>query len=295
MPNSNSIQITTNYKKGVELCEKVLEMKKQGAYPFSIPDLFPDAIIPEGIKRGSLQHAIYLFYSVSLDRGRESRVVYKKCREMAELLDFSELPNLLPEYIRCFLDKNFAKPKPGKEVFGQPVKTWVENSRTLEEKFQGDPRKLKADTVEETIKNISRFRGYKEQMSWLLIKNYLRAGIWEFPLEECNIKTDRHVVRISYGTGVIEVKGAYKIRHDLLVQPLSKLYQEIIRNKKFSPIELNDAFWAIGSYCCKKNNSLYCLGNCSIGCETKPTADKKFTTLILNQDNRKNSRNLFSK
>jgi len=288
------IQTTTHYERGVEVCKKVLEMKKQKTYPFSLPDLFPDAVVPEGIKRGSLQHAIYLFYSVVLDRGRESRVVYKKCREMAQLLDFSELTNLHPNYIKGFLDKHFAKPKGEREVFGQPVRTWTENSRTLEEKFQGDPRKLKADTVKETIKNISSFRGYEEQMAWLLIKNYLRAGIWEFPPEECNIKIDRHVVRISYGTGVIKAEGS-EIRAELLVPPLSELYQRIIRANRFPPIELNDAFWAIGAYCCRENDSLYCLGNCSLGCDTKPIADKKFATLVLNRDNRRNKRNLFSK
>lgn len=288
------IKISTHYKRAVEVCESVLEMKAKKVYPFSIDDLFPDATVPEGIKKGSLQHALYLFYSVVLDRGRQSQTVYKKCRKMAKKLDFSELPNLLPEYIKWFLHENFEKPKQ-KGLFGDPVKTWTENSLALEKKFQGDPRKLKASTVSETIENISSFRGYKEQMAKLLIKNYLRAGIWDFPQEECNIKIDRHVIRISYGTGVIQVKGTEEIRHELLVPYLSDLYQKVIRNKRFSPIELNDSFWAIGSYCCKQNNALYCLGNCRIGCKTHPIGDKQFAILRLDKESRRNKNSLFSK
>lgn len=291
----NNIQTTTNYKKAVEVSRKALEMKRKKIYPFSLEDLFPDATVPNGIEPGSLKHAHYLFYSVVLDRGRESIDVYRRCRAMWQLLDFSELPNQNPSYIKWFLHENFAKPKEEKGVYANPVRTWTENSRKLEQIWENNPIKLKANTVKQTIKNISTFRGFKEQMSKLLIKNMVKAGIWDFPLNEFSIKIDRHVIRISYGTGVIEVKGTNEIRYDVLVPYLSKVYEKVTKEKEISPIDLNDAFWAIGKYKCGKKNALYCLGNCDIRCETKVLTDKQFTVLKLNQDTRRNVKNLFSK
>ena len=292
----NNIQITTHYEKAVEVSRKALKMRRKKIYPFSLEDLFPDATVPNGIEPGSLKHAHYLFYSVVLDRGRESIDVYRRCRAMWQLLDFSRLPEKDPSFIKEFLYENLAKPSEEKKrVYGDPVKTWTENSRKIEQIWDNNPIKLKADTVKQTIKNISTFRGFKEQMSKLLIKNMVKAGIWDFPLNEFSIKIDRHVIRISYGTGIIEVKGTNEIRHDVLVPYLSKVYEKVTKEKEISPIDLNDAFWAIGKYKCGKNNALYCLGNCEIGCNIKVYTKKQFTTLALKKDARRNVKNLFSK
>ncbi len=291
----NNIQITTNYKRAVKVSKTVIGMLEKKVWPFSDSDIFPDSIIPKGVKP-----AHYLFYSVVLDRGRESIDVYRRCRNMAQKLDFSELPNQNQSFIKWFLHENFAKPKEKGEggtgrVYTDPVKTWTENSGKLEQKWENDPRKLKADTVKQTIKNISTFRGYGKQMSMLLIKNMVKAGIWKFPLNELNIKIDRHVIRISYGTGVIEIKGTNEIRQDVLVPHLSKVYGKVIKEENISPIDLNDGFWAIGQYNCRKKDALYCLGNCDIGCKTKIWTAKKFATLVLEKDARRNVENLFSK
>jgi len=290
----NKIQITTNYQRAVEVSKNVISMLEKKVWPFSQADLFPDAIIPKGISP-----AHYLFYSVSLDRGRESIDVYRRCRKMVQKLDFSELPNQDPSFIKWFLHENFAKPKEKGEggtgkVYADPVRIWTENSIRLKEKWNNNPIKLKANTVKQTIKNISTFRGYAKEMSTLLIKNMVRAGIWKFPLNEFNIKIDRHVIRISYGTGVIEIKGQNEIRHDVLVPHLSEVYSRVIKKEGISPIDLDDAFWAIGKYKCGKKNALYCLGNCELGCNTKVYTAKQFTTLKLEQDTRKNTKNLFS-
>ena len=56
-------QITANYERAVEVAKMVVGMLEQRVYPFDIPDLFPDAIVPEGIKAGSEQHRLLLFYA----------------------------------------------------------------------------------------------------------------------------------------------------------------------------------------------------------------------------------------
>lgn len=291
----NKIQITTNYKRAIDVSKTVIGMLEKRVWPFSDPDIFPDAKVPNGIEPGSFEHAHYFFGVIVLDIGRDSIDVYRKGRQMAQKLRFSELPNLSPDCIKQFIYENLAKPSEEKKrVYGDPEKSWINNSQKLKAEFENDPRTLKAETLEETTRNIQSFRGYGSQNTWLLIKNMVKAGIWEFPLTEFNIKIDRHVIRISYGTGVIEVKGTNEIRHDVLVPYLSEVYSRVIKKEGISPIDLNDAFWAIGKYKCGKKNALYCLGNCDLGCKTKVYTAKQFTTLLLKQDTRKNTNNLFS-
>jgi hypothetical protein len=287
-------KITVDYKRAVEVAKLAVGMLEKKVWPFSIPDLFPDAIVPDGIEKGSLNHARYLLYAVSLDRGRDSKTVYKKCRLMATKLDFSELPNLKEGYIRWFLERNFEKPKNPNRTFGDPVKTWVENSSRLNEKYNNDPRSIRGETVEETVKRIQEFYGYGKQTPWLLFKNYIKAGIWNFPLDQINIKIDRHATKISLGTGVIKIEGAEEIRCDQLVPQLSEVYRKVIKQEGISPIDLNDSFWAIGQYKCDLNNALYCICNCNIGCTARYWTDKKFTIIRLDGDSRRNADNLFS-
>ncbi len=288
------IQITTNYERAVEVAKAAIGMLERKAWPFSLPDLFPEATIPEGLEKGSLPHARFLFYAVPLDRGRDSKTVYRKCREMSAKLDFAGLPELQESYIRWFLRENFERPKDPKRTFGDPVKTWVENAEKLQREYENDPRKLKAETVEETLRRIQEFRGFGTETPWLLFKNYIKAGIWSFPLEQINIKIDRHAIKISVGTGVIRIGGAEEIRYDQLVPALSEIYRKVIRQERISPIELNDAFWAIGQYKCGENNALYCMCNCDIGCETRAWTDKQFTTIRFREDSRRNTDNLFA-
>jgi hypothetical protein len=288
------MDITTNYEKAVEVSKVAVGMLEKKVYPFSKPDLFPDAILPQGIEKGSLQHALFLFYAVSLDHGRDSRTLYNKCRQMWQKLDFTDIPEMDESYIKFFLHNNFEKPKTSDETFGDPVGTWIKNSQKLLEGYENDPRKLKSDTIEKTCKNIRKFRGFGSETPWLLIKNYIKAGIWQFPQEEIRIKIDRHAIRISLGAKVIEVKGADEIRYDILVPYLSDIYSKVIKQEKISPIDLNDSFWAIGSYRCNENNAIYCGIDCPMSCKIKPTTDRAFTTINPNKDSRENPNNLFN-
>ncbi|MDP2951556.1 MAG: hypothetical protein Q8N55_04185, partial [bacterium] len=212
-----------------------------------------------------------------------------RCGKREGFFDFKE------GYIKWFLEKNFEKPKNSEKTFGDPVGTWVYNSEKLAQEYKNDPRNLKVDTLEKTLKNMRGFKGFGKETPWLLIKNYTKAGIWQFPLEQLNIKIDRHVIRISYGTRVVVLPQEVKeIRYDAIVPPLSEVYGRVISEKIVSPIQLNDAFWAIGQYRCKENNAVYCDTDCPMKCKTKPQTDKQFTTLDLSQDTRKDFRNLFS-
>jgi len=295
------MQITTHYNKAVKVSRAAVGMLERKVYPFNLPDLFPDAIVPNRIEKGSYEHALYLFYACSLDSMRESKSVYKRVRELHKHLDFSTIHDLDKSYIKWVIDKYFEKPKQdnkGGVVMGDPIKTFIENSQRLQA-YDRDPRNIKGLTVEQTIENITKFRQYGPQKTALLLKNMVKSGIWNFSYRELPIKIDRHAIRISIATEVIEFPGKEEeeeeeVRFDLTVPYLSKLYQRVVAEQKINPINLNDAFWAIGQYLCKENNGITCALDCELGCKTRPYTDRKFTTILPSTDTRKNSRNLFN-
>jgi hypothetical protein len=134
------MKITTNYKKAVDLSKKVIGILESKVYPFNrLDSLFPDAIIPKGVKKGSVEHALYLFYSIPLDSGRESTSVYKRARKLYEMIRFSDIPNLSPEDIKWAIHNYFEAPKIGNEegkLWADPVKTFISNGEMLDENYQ---------------------------------------------------------------------------------------------------------------------------------------------------------------
>jgi len=291
------MKITTNYKKAVEVSKKVIGLLESKAYPFNQPDLFPDAIIPEGVERGSLEHASYLFYAVALDIGRESKSVYRRARELYRVMKFSDIHTLHPSYIELAIHQSFESPKErnGKRrLWADPVKTFISNGEKLDKWYQNDPRKIKKEDVKKTLEEITKFRSYGETNNALFLKNMVRAGIWNFPENGFPIKIDRHVIRISLGTGVIQVEGIEEIRFEKLIKPLDEVYKRVIKKENLSAIDLSDSFWTIGQYRCKENNAIHCAMDCPLRCKTRPRTDKQFTTIKLNDETRKNRINLFN-
>jgi hypothetical protein len=63
MSKSEAVDIGINYSRAVEISRVALEMFDRKVYPFNQPNVFPDAIVPEGVREGSLEHALFLFYA----------------------------------------------------------------------------------------------------------------------------------------------------------------------------------------------------------------------------------------
>jgi len=307
-------KITTDYAKAVTLASKLvglLNEKKEP--PFDQQDLFPDIILPKGIKHpGARGHDSYLFYAVSLDPMRESRSVYKRARQMWEKTNFNIFPLWNKQQIKEFVEENFERAKPleseksdyercplwinliknniepskktERTPIGNPAEVFFENSRRLAIDYDNQPYKIRKGSISKTLKEICKFRGYGTPKASLFLKNMVRANMWEFPTGSIPIKIDRHAIRISLGQGVISVSGADEIRYDILVKHLEKIYTSVIKNRNLSGISLDDAFWAIGQYRCGQNSLTYCEHGCKLGCKIRPITDRQFTTINLARD-----------
>jgi hypothetical protein len=185
------------------------------------------------------------------------------------------------------------------------------------------------EDIRETIDRIDEFRQYGIPKAALLVKNFVRFEIWDFDRTRIPIKIDRHLLRISLGAGVIDAQQYAKpvdwgnvskvldgaknqlikngmITEDSLphthvlrvpvpmIEALTEAYLRITRQDKIDAIELDDAKWAIGAYLCKRNDALYCVGNCLIDCEKRYPSDNNACYFFVNVDKRKSRGTLFT-
>ncbi len=317
MSESEAKQIVINYPKAVEISQSALEMQQNRDYPFNQPDLFPDAIVPLHVEKGSREHALLLFYSCVLDGGRLASVVYRSMREFSSRLNITKatagleevasksgldsIASLSREELKKLLRESFKSFGDPETSLGDPVGALYHNSRKLQEEYGGDPRNMKGASIDSTFQNIlfgkdkkRKFKQYGPGKAALLMKNYVRFGMWDFPHKDIPVKVDRHLIRMSIGSGVVELPNQFtRGRIDTLVKVLTSTYQKVTSEYNLSAIDLDDAFWAIGAYNCKFNDDIFCQTSCSLKCNNRPHLDERATWYYPHTEKRKNVDNLF--
>ncbi len=325
--------IGLDYDKAFNLCEKVLSPMYKKLPPFNGTTLFPDANVPEGIIPGSDVHAKYLFHGVSLDSRKQADEVYRVMTKVYEKIgDLSRLARLNRKEVLDLLEPHFGigvrYPKnPSSDLVG----ILMENAQRLQEEENGNPLQLlKPGDIWGTLKNIARYRDYGIPKAALLMKNYIKFGMWPFKETEAPIKVDRHVTRITLGNGIVNAesrlrvirkgdklprilstainqlirlkhlteeqykKGVRVLRASNIVLPLTRLYWQICIDKGLSGIDLDDAFWLRGARSCRKNDAVYCDTCCPIACETRYPSDNNAIWFFVDIDKRRHQDNLFT-
>ena len=299
----DDLKIRTDYARALDISQKAIAMMRERTYPFNLDQPFPDAIVPSGIKESSLEHALFLFYACNFDSSSRATVVYESMRAIASNLDLTLLPLMDPKRITEAFKPYMKKMGDPDRVLVDPIKVSYHNARKLEDEFDGDPRNLLGRTVDQTMENIcygksrksgQKFRQYGPGKAALLMKNYVRFGIWPLSPFEIPIKIDRHLLRMSVGTkAVILPEEITRGRIDVLVNILTKLYQRVTSKEKISAVDLNDAFWAIGSFLCVRNDDIGCHLNCALSCHNRPRLDERMTWYYPRTEHREDTVNFF--
>lgn len=300
MAKSETEIIRANYEKAKHVAEKIVTNVHAGVYPFDEPELFPDAIVPKGMKTGSLEHALFLFHSINVDSARSSEIVYQTFRDLVAKIPLQDLPEMNLTKLEIVLSepfKSFGNPETARD---NPIQILSHNAKKLQKEYDGDPRNLLGASVEETLRNIcygrdktDKFIQYRQGKAKLLLKNFIRFGIWPFSEFEIPIKVDRHNLRISLGMGVIE--SGDKItrgRSEKVNRVLADVYLEVTQQERISAVDLNDGMWATGKYHCIKNNSVHCEGSCKMGCKLRPRLDERASYFSMSYDVRKEANQL---
>ncbi|RLE37753.1 hypothetical protein DRJ17_05880 [Candidatus Woesearchaeota archaeon] len=269
--------VVCNLDKAIWLSKSLVEYLDGSKFQQNrLPDFEP----PKGISIGSLEHMLHLFYATIFDSLRSSEKVYSDMRRFVnafgakEILDFSYEDIIKGSEELGVLDNGI----------GKPMKALYENCKKLRNEYNGDPRNIFMGIrdVNEALARVSEFKLIGLGKASLFIKNAIKAGVAEFDnQQEMPIKIDRHVIRISYGQGVIHrlpqprdfkykgknLKSSKVIRayrSCMFESPLRKLYIMVTKQTGISQLELDDAFWAVGSLGCARKDYKACNGLCPL-------------------------------
>jgi hypothetical protein len=322
-------EVKVDFDKAVEVSKAVLDMNEKGLAPFDQEGLFPDAIVPSGVEVGSLEHALRIFYGCGLDSMRRANEVYAVVKDLADNIGgLSNLHEVRESDLIRVLENRFGIGI--QDAVDNPVETIIGNAHKLVEEYKGDPRNIRSGGVDKTTEALCKFRQIGIGKSALIMKNLVRFGMWDFSEYEIPIKVDRHVLRIALGTRIVDpvveaididwngplskalfkarevairegyysredfqTKGVDVVRGDRLRKPLKAVFQKVCQEERISAVDLDDSLWAVGSYLCGKNDALYCLGNCDVGCLDRFTSDNGACYFLIGADKRRNSEGLF--
>ena len=297
-----NIQIGINKGRCIDLVNTVLDLRADVPM-FQNPASYPDAIVPQGVKKASQKHALFLFYGCSIDAMRSADEVYRGVRSLHQEQSVVTIYKVGKRRLEKLLKKYCRNTE-----MGNIVKAVYDNSRKLKSEYENDPRNLfngfskkpNVEELKELQERIGKFYGYGPGKAALLIKNFVRFGMWEIPETFVPIKIDRHVARVCLGfEGLINFyennrkipheqykKRVGAVRVDQFNQKLQDLFLEIIDEINVSGIELDDTLWLLGSKWCYKNQYVFCKTNCPIDCYERPKSDPTTTVFFPGIDKR---------
>ncbi|MBW2996596.1 hypothetical protein KY332_04835 [Candidatus Woesearchaeota archaeon] len=288
-------EITLNKGKGIWVAKTAVKMLHDKLPPFHNPKAIPETILPIGVGHASLEQALFLFYAVSMDANRLARDLYAKVREMVADKGAKEILYMSHSELTEMIDQYMGLGESGTGGHDQPMDTFYENNQILLETYDGDPRNILNNTnsPDEVIKRLTEFRQIGKGKAALLLKNYIKVGFFTPENKyDVPVKIDRHIIKMSLGTGVVKLKGAgpgEQYRSEKIGNDLCRLYREICCEQKIDPSDFDDALWVIGSSICIKKDVARCQEACYLEPECKGIVkmEKQGSYIIVGSNTRK--------
>ena len=216
--------LNTNWNRGQRIA-KSLHRAFGSAGVFGRTEM-PEDIRPKGVRKGSIQHQLFITLTVAIDYQRDANTLWKVSRKTFEDPQTSYLfhPESLhlnpPRKIVKDMQKHGLSKKPHKDSH-----IWRTVGVTIYKKWNGEPtrflkscrwdcleilKRLKTDTHSYNGKSVADYpylRGDKIGPLWLrMLRDNVGIGKLQ-SLDRVPIPVDIHVARASLATGV--VKGTF--------------------------------------------------------------------------------------
>ncbi|MCD6134542.1 MAG: hypothetical protein J7J25_03370 [Candidatus Omnitrophica bacterium] len=236
----------------------------------------PEDLIPAGIKKGSIEHIIFLTLTVAIDYQRDAPSLWESSRKTFNDPKTNYLfnPKLLSEAsfekVANDMQKYKLSKKPDKDA-----RIWQTIGTTFYKKWRGNPinflencrwdalnilKCLETDSHlynEEIVPDYPYLRGPKIGPLWLrMLKD--NAGITLLRnLDKVPIPVDIHVARATLAIGI--VRGSVKTKLDKLFEYIRKAWFESvkglnIRNRQMIALDLDEPLWHLSKYGCSKRD-----------------------------------------
>lgn len=214
-------------------------------------------ILPSSIKRGSMEHCKYLFYSCMLNYGIKSKVLH----ENLQLL-YEENPCLFnPKYVLDIYKNNKCKladllrSKIHVRYPNQSAKNWINLSKIILSKYNGNLDEIfkNKQTYSEYQSAIFELDGFGQKTGGLLLRMLIDEGFVK-PIDGiAEIPIDRHDINLCIWLDVINGLTAEEIKkNQKIIGELSKIWVNVSNEFKISPSTTDQYLWIIGSKFCSK-------------------------------------------
>jgi len=223
----------------------------------------PEYILPKNLREGSLEHALYLTYIISVDYQTDAAKLWRNARDTylksPEYFNPKNLSDMTLEDLSVILkDLGARYPKNG-------ANAWKHISNILLDKYEGDPRKLTPEPlavteVKQLLSAFPNLRGRK------LSNFYLRAmgekGLLKIKnLKELDIPVDVQVGRFTIYTGCLQlIEGTLAgfIQEPPIQPAIEEIWREVAKALDIAPWQLDEPIWTIGSKLCSPKNCNAC-------------------------------------
>ena len=232
----------------------------------------PEDIQPKGIRKGSIQHQLFITLTVAIDYQRDADTLWKVSRKTFEdpqtayLFDPESLHLNPPRKIMKDMQKYGLSKKPSKDAV-----IWRTVGVTIYKKWNGDPinflescgwdcpeilKRLKTDTHVYNRKPVADYpylRGDKIGPLWLrMLRDNVGIGKLQ-RLDQVPIPVDIHVARASLATGV--VKGKFEGKLSDLFESMREAWFLSVKGLKTDgrpmiALDVDEPLWHLSKYGC---------------------------------------------
>jgi len=223
--------------------------------------------VPYGVVKGSVEHALFMFYVVQNDHGVKSYRMYEKAKELyrsnPEYFDPIWISTNFQEGALDGLVENVSK-RIGSRYPMALAKSWYYNSVVLCEKYGGNPINMfiSSDDATVLIKTIKSFRGYGAKIGGMLLRAIVGVGFNKSVknLDKVLVPVDIHDSRILFLTGGFK-DPAYKTQGFDYYKYVSKAQEALLdacNRCNISWLDVDRALWLTGSRGCSSNKCEMC-------------------------------------
>jgi len=234
----------------------------------------PEDTVPDSVRRGSLEHLLFITLTVSIDYQRDAPALWESSRRSFEDPGTRYLfgPKSLYESSLDQIVKDMQKHKLSKKPHRDAI-IWRTVGGTFHQKWKGDPREFVKSCnwdslrvfkkLNDSASDFPYLRGQKIGPLWLRMLRD-NVGLEQLRnLDKIPIPVDIHVARATLAVGV--VRGQARISFASLFEDIRRAWFESVEDlrvmgRPMIALDVDEPLWHLSKYGCTNRDKItgYC-------------------------------------
>jgi len=227
----------------------------------------PEAILPDTVERGSVEHLHFITLTVAVDYMRDADALWAASRKTISdpTTSYLYMPHAVAAVDFERLVQDMRKYRLSKKA-EKDARIWRDICITLVRHFEGDVRVLlerqrfHAPTILATIRtpryNFPFLKGAKIGPLWLRILDSNWRGNLFTGLVELPIPVDIHIAAATVMTGCVQ--GPFEGPFSVLRNAIEELWFSACEGTPYYPLQFDEGLWHLSRRGCRKTQSFPC-------------------------------------